>query len=844
MQVDIELYRRELRLGDDRRVTLSAVDIAPENAERTLVFVHGFGGQARQWRYQLAHFADRHRVVAIDLRGHGLSDAPGGRYDLPTLLADLEQALAALAVQRPFVLVGHSFGGALAVEVALRHPGRISHLVLIAASGRYPLAWYFRLPLRLPLPVLNAVYPLLRRAIPAPPHVLHPFYHQTLQRWDGWPLFGRLRTPVLVLRGDRDRVFGRQLFERVASEISRAEDVNVGASGHMVMLERREAVNRAIERFLGEGKRSWRSGGGQEALLRKRPWLGAYDRGVPATISLPEVRVDELLASAARRFPYRPAVEFFAGRLSYRALDREANRFAHGMLAQGLRRGDRVLLLLPNLPQMVIGFFGTLRAGGVATFSTPLSEPDELVRQIRDSGARFLVTLPDLTEVAARALRETGLEQVVITRVAEYLPAWQALALRLGRLTRPAARPGPVREAAPRSPGMIRMRDLLRGRPTERPLEVGEPSDLAVLQYTGGTTDRPKGVMLSHRNLVANALQTRHWLPDVTDGREVMLAVLPYSHIYGLMTAMIVPVAMAAAMVILPRFETPEVLRAIRRRRPTLFPGVPAMYTAINDFPGVRRYNVGSIRACISGAAPLPVEVQEAFERLTRGRLVEGYGLTEASPVTHANPFAGVRKPGSIGIPFPSTEAKIVDLATGRDLAPGKIGELAIRGPQVMQGYWNDARATREVLTRAGWLLTGDLARVDTDGYFQIVARKKEMILAGKYQVYPRDVEEVLYEHPKVREAAVVGVQAARGPLRRIKAYVVLRQGERATEDELIGLCRQRLESYAVPWKIEFVPELPKSFVGKVLRRILIERHERELANTEATSAGRPARSR
>ena len=310
------------------------------------------------------------------------------------------------------------------------------------------------------------------------------------------------------------------------------------------------------------------------------------------------------------------------------------------------------------------------------------------------------------------------------------------------------------------------------------------------------------------------------------DGREVILSVLPFSHVYGLMTAMSVPVAIAGAMVILPTFVTANVLQEIRRHRPTLFPGVPTMYTAINDFPGVRRFRVDSIRACISGAAPLPVEVQEAFEKLTRGRLVEGYGLTEASPVTHANPLYGVRKVGSIGVPVPSTEAKIVDLATGRDLPPGKIGELAVRGPQVMLGYWNDPDTTREVIKRGGWLLTGDLARMDREGYFQIIARKKEMILAGEYQVYPRDVEEVLYEHPKVREAAVVGIQAPRLPFQRVKAYVVLRQGERASEEELIQLCRRRLESYAVPWKVEFVQELPKSFVGKVLRRILIEQSQ------------------
>ncbi|HSR47290.1 MAG TPA: alpha/beta fold hydrolase [Anaerolineales bacterium] len=823
MQVDIELYRRELRFGRAPRSALSAIDIAPEEADRTLVFVHGFGGSAVQWRYQLTHFSDRHRVIALDLRGHGLSDAEGG-YDLATLLDDLDDALKALDVPRKFVLIGHSFGGALAIEYALRHPGRISHLVLIATTGRYPLAWYFRWALHLPLALLNAVYPVLRPIIPAPPHVLKSFYFQTLRSWDGWDRLHQLHPPTLVIRGYRDRVFERPLFERVSREIPTSEDVNVGASGHMVMLERRDAVNRAIDRFLGEPRKSWRASVAV-SLLRRRPWLAHYDRGVPHTISIPQIRLEELLSSATRRFPGRPAIEFFGRTLSYRSLEREANRLAHGLLALGLERGDRVMILLPNLPQMVIGFFGCLKAGGVAAFATPLSEPEELIRQIDDSGARFLLTLPDLTEVAGRALQETNLEHVVLTTIDEFLPPHKAVAFRLRH--RSPRKPLPAR-------GFVRLRDLTRGRPRERPLIPGDAGDLAVLIYTGGTTDRPKGVMLSHGNLVANSFQTRHWLPDVREGREVMLAILPFSHIYGLMTAMIVPVTMAAAMVILPRFATEEVLTAIRSRRPTLFPGVPAMYTAISDFPSVRRYNVGSIRACISGAAPLPVEVQEAFERLTRGRLVEGYGLTEASPVTHANPFSGVRKPGSIGFPFPSTEAKVVDLARGRDLPPGQIGELAVRGPQVMQGYWNDPRATRESLTRSGWLLTGDLARMDGDGYFQIVARKKEMILAGRYQVFPRDVEEVLYEHPKVREAAVVGVQAPRSPRRTVKAFVVLRHGEEATEDELIQLCRGRLESYAVPWKIEFVPELPKSFVGKVLRRILIERSEDELGPVAA----------
>ena len=821
MRIDVELYRRRLLL-DGGRLSLSAIDIAPDNSRRLLVFLHGFGGNSRQWVYQLTHFSERDRVVALDLRGHGDSSRPEGPYDIEALLGDLEGALRALEIDGRFVLIGHSFGGALAVEYALRHPERVEGLVLISAASEFPLAWHLRLALRLPVFVLNLVYPFLK-TLKAPPNVLKRFHREALAVWRGWEKFPRLEPPTLVIRGYRDRVFARPYFEKVAQAIPQAEDVNVGASGHMVMLERRDAVNRAIERFLGAGHRSsWRDERVDRKLLRERPWLASYDEGVPFTIAVPAIQVDDFLASAARRYPWRPAIHFHGLHMTYRRLEGEANRFARALIDAGIHPGERVLLLLPNLPQLPVCFFGTLRAGAVAAFATPLSEPDELLRQIRDSGAAALVTLSQHADLAARALRETGLRRVILTSVWEYLPWGQAAALRVrtrGQMDPPRRLPQ----------GFLLFSKLLYARSQRPPDVASDPEALAVLQYTGGTIAEPKGVMLTHRNLVANALQTRHWLPDVREGGEVFLSVLPFSHIYGLMTALIVPVTMAGSMVILPTFVTEDVLRAIRRHRPTLFPGVPTMYTAINDFPGVRHYGVGSIRACISGAAPLPVEVQEAFERLTHGRLVEGYGLTEASPVTHANPFTGQRKIGSIGVPLPSTEAKIVDLSSGRDLPPGKIGELAVRGPQVMRGYWNHPKTTRETLARGGWLLTGDLARQDPDGYFQIIARKKEMILAGRYQVYPRDVEEVLYENPKVREAAVVGVQAPRWPLQKVKAYVVLRRGEEASETELMALCRRRLESYAVPWKIEFVDELPKSFVGKVLRRVLIERTEAEL---------------
>ncbi len=824
MQVDLELYRRDIHLNTTPPLTLSAIDIAPESPRRTLVFLHGFGGNARQWAYQLTHFSDQDRVIALDLRGHGHSARPDGPYDVPTLVADLEAVFEALDLQEPVVLVGHSFGGALAVEFAVAHPERVDKMVLIAAAGEYPLAWNLRTALQLPVPVLNAVHPFVRRMLAAPPRVLKRMYHEALRPWRGWDKLEALRVPTLVIRGHRDRVFARQYYEKVAHAIPDAQDVDVGVSGHMVMLERRDAVNRAIERFL-DGPRSWRDAPPRASLLKQRPWLAHYDSGVPYTIGIPPVTLDQFLTSAARRFPGRPALHFMGLRMTYRRLEREANRFAQALIGLGVQPGERVMLLMPNTPQMVVCFFGTLRAGAVAAFATPLSEPDELLRQIHDSGASVLVTLTPLWEVARRALKETRLQQVILTALWDYMPWEKGLAFRLTRAKAEGHLP-----PRPLPPRTFRLPRLLYTQPPRRPQVRVEPDSLAVLQYTGGTTALPKGVMLTHRNLVANTLQTRHWIPDVEEGREVVLSVLPFSHIYGLTTSLCVPVAMAGAMVILPTFVTADVLKAIRKYRPTLFPGVPAMYTAINDFPDVRRYRVDSIRACISGAAPLPVEVQEAFERLTRGRLVEGYGLTEASPVTHANPFNGLRKAGSIGIPFPNTEAKIVDLATGKDCPPRRIGELAVRGPQVMKGYWNYPQATKEALTPDGWLLTGDLARMDEDGYFQIIARKKEMILAGEYQVYPRDVEEVLYEHPKVREAAVVGIQAPRLPFQRVKAYVVLRQGESASEEELISLCRKRLESYAVPWKVEFVDELPKSFVGKVLRRVLIEASQDERA--------------
>ncbi|MBZ0287810.1 MAG: long-chain fatty acid--CoA ligase [Anaerolineae bacterium] len=526
-----------------------------------------------------------------------------------------------------------------------------------------------------------------------------------------------------------------------------------------------------------------------------------------------------LLHSTVRRYGNRPALVFGGRSITYKQLDAECNRMANALRSLGVEKSTRVMVLLPNTPQFVIAYYAILKAGGVVVSTSPVNDRYELQRQVSDSGVDLLITLTLFSETARYVLANTQLRGVIFTNIKEYLSPLNKLLFTMTREQKEGHQlSGGLKEHE------YAWTALVKEHPATRPLVDVSPDELAVIKYTGGTTDKPKGVMLSHRAVLANALQTRHWITNLEEGHETVLAVLPFSHSYGMTAAMNVPIALGARIIILPTFVTLDVLKHIRRYKPTLFPGVPTMYMAINQFKGVRRYGINSVKACISGAAPLPVEVQESFEKLTRGRLVEGYGLTEASPVTHSNPLRGVRKVGSIGIPIPGTDARIVDLATGQPLPTGQIGELAVRGPQVMDGYWGKSEETEQVLTDDGWLLTGDIARMDEDGYFQIISRKKEMILAGKYHVYPRDVEEVLYEHPGVKEVAVVGLTVAgNNGEQRIKAYVVPRPGTKLTGDKLIALCKRRLKEYAVPWEVEFRQELPKSFVGKVLRRLLVE---------------------
>ena len=557
------------------------------------------------------------------------------------------------------------------------------------------------------------------------------------------------------------------------------------------------------------------------------PWLDSYPPGVPEHVDVPAGNLARLLADAARDFPSAPALHFQGRTVSYAQLAEQAWRFAGALAGLGVGKGSKVGLVLPNCPQAVIAFFGALRLGAVVVQNNPLYTERELGHQLADAGVEVVVCL-DLAYERVKAVREaTAIREVVVTSVLDELPA-------VKRAIAPYTRKGKAAaQAIGRDEPVRRWRELVATATTRaEEAEVDPASDLALLQYTGGTTGLSKGVMLSHANLRSNVEQVRAWFPDADPGREVMMAVLPFFHVYGLTVSLLFGVRIGAALVLMPRFDLEQVLAAVDRHRPTLFPGVPTMYVAINNAAAKGGHDLSSIKACLSGAAPLPLEVAERFERYSGGRLVEGYGLSECSPVALANPIYGKRKAGTIGMPLPDTRARVVDPAEpDRAMPTGEAGELAINGPQVMLGYWNRPEESAQVL-HDGWLLTGDMAVMDDEDYFQIVDRKKDLIIAGGYNVYPREVEEVLYEHPKVLEACVAGVpDSYRGEM--VKAFVVLRPGEEATTEEIRSFAKERLAAYKVPRAVEFREELPKTLIGKVLRRALVEE---EQAKTQAAT--------
>jgi len=546
-----------------------------------------------------------------------------------------------------------------------------------------------------------------------------------------------------------------------------------------------------------------------------RPWTRYYPPGVPPSLTYPEESLVQPLLRSAQAHPDRPALLFFGKPTTYRELVDQVQRAAAGLAALGVRKGDRVAIMLPNSPQCVISYYAALWLGAVVVMVNPLYTPRELRAQLADSGARHIIVLDIMYPKVAEVRADTAIERIVVTGLQEYLPFplnW-LLPLQLRRQGQ-AVR-------VPDASHITRWQGLLSHPPAGKPAPVSAKEDLAALQYTGGTTGTPKGAMLTHFNLYANCVQIAAWLSEFKEEPYRVLGALPFFHVYGLTTVLNFTIFRGGTMILVPRFEINQVLQLIQRHRPHIFPGAPTMYVALLNHPKVKQADLRSIAACISGAAPLPVEVQTRFEELTGGRMVEGYGLTEASPVTHANPFWGHRKVGSVGLPWPDTACRIVNPDTGEDVPVGQEGELLVRGPQVMKGYWNRPEETSMAL-RDGWLWTGDIARMDEDGYFYIVDRKKDVIIAGGFNIYPREVEEVLFMHPAVQEAAVVGVpDPYRGET--VKAFVVLKPGVHATADELIAHCRRHLAAYKVPKLLEFRSELPKSLVGKVLRRVLLE---------------------
>ncbi|MDE3231326.1 MAG: long-chain fatty acid--CoA ligase [Chloroflexota bacterium] len=568
-----------------------------------------------------------------------------------------------------------------------------------------------------------------------------------------------------------------------------------------------------------------------------RPWLAHYSATVPANIPIPEHSLAWLLDEATRTSGAYTAIEYYGTRISYAQLASLASRFARALVRLGVKRGDRVAICLPNIPQFPIAFFGAVMAGAVVTPTNPLYTPSELQHQLTDSGSKVIITLDMLYPALAGVRANTPVEQVILADVADYFPPALAAAYHLRESLTARGKPKLDQRALKADPSIHHFKDLIGHTSDSQGFEVyplpepASPDDLALLQYTGGTTGVAKGAMLTHRNLLANAAQCLAWNEQPEGTKHITLCVAPFFHVYGLTVAMNLTILAGSTMVLLPRFTVKDTLKAIEKYRPDLFPGVPTMYLALAREVERKKRDLSSIQVCISGSAPLPAEVQRRFEAVSGAKVVEGYGLTEASPVTHCNPVYGDRHIGTIGLPVSNTDAAILAADSWDFLPQGEQGEIAVRGPQVMQGYWNRPDETAKVL-HDGWLRTGDIGLMDAGGYFTIVDRAKDIIIASGYNVYPREVEEVLYAHPKVLEAAVVGMpDEYRGET--VRAYIVPKPGQTLTASELDAWCHERLAAYKVPKAYEFRESLPKTLVGKVLRRAL---REETLARQQAAA--------
>jgi long-chain acyl-CoA synthetase len=537
-------------------------------------------------------------------------------------------------------------------------------------------------------------------------------------------------------------------------------------------------------------------------------WFNAWPAEVPQSINYPAIALQGLLQKTAKNYPEKVAIAYLDREITYAQLDLVSNQFAHALAKLQVKKGDRVALFLPNVPQFIIAYFGALKAGVTVTAISPMHREREVEYQLNDSGAQTIVTLDSLYPIVEKVREKTKLKNVIVTGLNEY---------------------GSENANPTNIPNTLSFQQLIEKTAQDFPnVQLDPNEDLAALQYTGGTTGTAKGAMLTHANLVSNALMFAAWIKGTT-AHETFLTALPLFHIYGMTTSMTVPVSLAAKMVLMPKFESTKALETIQKQKVTVFCGVPTMYSVLLANPELGNYDLTSIRVCISGASSLPPQVQKKFMQITGGFLAEGYGLTEASPVTHCTPVdRSMRtvKVGSIGLPLPDTEARIVDLVSGeKKLGQGETGELAVRGPQVMKGYWNRPEETALVL-HDGWLLTGDIARMDQDGYFYITDRKKDLIKYKDYSVYPREIEDVLYEHPAVKLCVVIGKpDAASGEVP--KAFIVLKDDAKMSAEEIMTFVSNKVAPYKAIREIEFRKELPISSAGKVLRRVLQEEEKR-----------------
>ena len=540
-------------------------------------------------------------------------------------------------------------------------------------------------------------------------------------------------------------------------------------------------------------------------FTREKPWLKVYEGHTEPEAEFFEGSLYDLFRSSVEEHRDKAALSFYGNEIGFPQLQAMADKMAASLAASGVQKGDRVALMLPNCPQYVVSFFATVRLGAIVTQLNPMYVEREIEHILTDSGAETIVVYSDMYPRVKNVLPASSLKNLVVVSFGDG--------------------PEGLEEGHHTFDSFL---NLETGPAPE--VDIDPAEDVAALQYTGGTTGVSKGAMLTHRNLAANVQQAIEvFVADEDDfaDNEGMVAVLPYFHIYGLTSVMMFGIRLGGKQLLLPRFEVQEVLQLVKKNEPALFAGVPTMYMGLHaSGVNLKEYGFDKIRIFNSGGAAMPVNLLHALEEKTGRKLYEGYGLSEASPVTHFNPTFAERRPGSIGVPIPSTDAKIVDVENGeREMPMGESGELIISGPQVMKGYWNMPEETSDTLHN-GWLYTGDVATMDEDGYFYIVDRKKDMIVASGYNVYPREIEEILFEHPAVSEAVAIGVpDEYRGES--VKAFVVKNQDNDATEEEIISFCRERLAPYKAPKVLEFREELPKSTVGKLLRRVLVD-EERE----------------